>query len=211
MLYWPIFLFLLAINQVSEPTSKIDPISAEYLPTFSCLFVSPGNIWQNGLQKFLNDKTIIKTLYSIKDLASPDSTGSLREILFGIPWMETGIKRLFVRTRQRTITYVITLIYKKYNIDFANSMRKFLRARYSINPFIENATDSSHKSDFAADSEDDTTSFNEDNITHLYFHTRFTFSDFLPLGATYVMLFLYIYFSVRKCSANFLTMTILYH
>ena len=176
--------------QVSEPMAKIDKESASYLPTFSCLMISPANIWQNDVNNFLMDSTIIKTLYSIKDLASPHSSGSLREILFGIPWMETGIKRLYVRTRQRTITYAITLVLSKHNQQYIDGLTTFLRDKYSLipNPSDDNQTESE---DSAQESEAKT-------LTHIYFQNKFTLTDLMPLFATYLMLFLYIYFSVRK-------------
>ncbi|XP_054168861.1 sterol regulatory element-binding protein cleavage-activating protein-like [Oppia nitens] len=172
--------------QISEPIAKmVDKQSATFLPTFSCLVLSPSNIWQNDINKFLMDPTIIKTMYSVKDLTSHSSgSGSLRDILFGIPWMETGIKRLYVRTRQRTITYAITLVLSKHSQQYIDGLTNFLKDKYSFNPLLNNDT-------------------NEQNLptqtlTHIYFQNKFTFYDFMPLLATYVMLFLYMYFSVRK-------------
>ena len=120
--------------QVSEPIAKIDKLSASYLPTFSCLMLSPANIWQNDINKFLQDSTIIKTMYSIKDLVSPHSSGSLRDILFGVPWMETGIKRLYVRTRARTITFAITIVFSEYNQEFIDGLTDFLKEKYPLDP-----------------------------------------------------------------------------
>jgi hypothetical protein len=130
-------------------------------------------------------------MYSIKDLASPHSSGSLRDILFGVPWMETGIKRVYVRTRQRTITYAITLVFSKFNPQYINGLTKFLRDKHPLNPYEDNDnnTDSSKHNSHQNESQ---------TLTHIYFQNKFTFSDFMPLGATYVMLFLYVYFSVRK-------------
>jgi hypothetical protein len=133
-------------------------------------------------------------MYSIKDLASPHSSGSLRDILFGVPWMETGIKRVYVRTRQRTITYAITLVFSKFDPQYINGLTLFLRNKFPLNPYEDNDnnTDSKHNSH---QNENQT-------LTHIYFQNKFTFSDFMPLGATYVMLFLYVYFSVRKFRFN---------
>ena len=178
--------------QVAEPISKIDHQSASYLPSYSCLLLSPANVWQNDMNKFLQDSTIIKTLYSIKDLASLDSSGSLREVLFGVPWMETGIKRMYVRTRQRTITYAVTLIFSKYNYQYLNGLESFLKEKYLTDDLIFKTNGSISPSPSTHSSPDNNT------ITHLYFQNQFTFSDFIPLGATYIMLFVYVYFSVRK-------------
>lgn len=37
------------------------------------------------------------------------------EVLFGVPWKDSGITRLYFRNRQRIITYAFTIAYKKYN------------------------------------------------------------------------------------------------
>ncbi|CAG2162507.1 unnamed protein product [Oppiella nova] len=121
--------------QISEPIAKmVDKQSASFLPMYSCLALSPANIWQNDINNFLMDSTIVKTMYSIKDLASPHSSGSLRDILFGIPWMETGIKRLYVRTRQRTITFAITLVMSTQSQQYIDGLTAFLKEKYSLNP-----------------------------------------------------------------------------
>lgn len=172
--------------QVTEPSSVIDSTIASYLPQYSCLLISPANVWQNDLNKFLQDATIIKTLYSIKDIASLDSSGSLREVLFGLPWMETGIKRMYVRTRQRTITYSLTLLLSKYDKRFLDSLKQHLHTRYPTPPYAsENLTESEKNPD-------------NELVTHIYFHNQFTLSDFVPLGAAYFMLYIYVYFSLRK-------------
>lgn len=176
--------------QVSEPIAKIDRLSASYLPTFSCLMLSPANIWQTDINKFLQDTTIIKTMYSIKDLVSPHSSGSLRDILFGVPWMETGIKRLYVRTRARTITYAITLVFKEHNQQFIDGLTEYLREKYPLDPTP--VSDSNQTDTEESEQTDDQT------LTHVFFQNKFTLADFMPLLATYFMLFLYIYFSVRK-------------
>lgn len=177
--------------QVSEPMTKMDKQSASYLPTFSCLMLSPANIWQNDINKFIQDPTIIKTMYSIKDLVSPHSSGSLRDLLFGVPWMETGIKRLFVRTRARTITYAITIVFSEYNQQFIEGLTEFLREKYPFDP-----TPATHANQ--SETEDNEQQYDGQTLTHLFFQNKFTWADFMPLLATYAMLFLYIYFSVRK-------------
>ena len=37
------------------------------------------------------------------------------DILFGVPWKDTGLKRYYIRNRQRVISYAVTLVLKKYN------------------------------------------------------------------------------------------------
>ena len=37
------------------------------------------------------------------------------DILFGIPMKESGIRRFFIRNRQRVISFAVTLVLDKYN------------------------------------------------------------------------------------------------
>ena len=37
------------------------------------------------------------------------------DILFGYPWRKTGISRYFIRNRQRTISFAVTIILKDYD------------------------------------------------------------------------------------------------
>ena len=37
------------------------------------------------------------------------------DVLFGYPWKKTGISRYFIRNRQRTISFAVTIILKEYD------------------------------------------------------------------------------------------------
>ena len=37
------------------------------------------------------------------------------DILFGLPWQKTGISRYFIRNKQRTISFAVTIVLKKYD------------------------------------------------------------------------------------------------
>ncbi|RWS16320.1 Sterol regulatory element-binding protein cleavage-activating protein-like protein [Dinothrombium tinctorium] len=161
--------------QVSEPVLIHDNVASSYLPRFSCLVVSPANVWKNDINKYLQDATIINTLYTIKHIASSD-TGSLREILFGEPWTETGIK----------------LIFSEYNREFVDNLKHTLRERYSLDPFKgQNESDLDKESEALIKER-------ENEVTHLHFQDQFSMVHYLPLMAVYAMLFIYVYFSVRK-------------
>ena len=37
------------------------------------------------------------------------------DVLFGVPMKDSGIKRFFIRNRQRVISFAVTLVFDKYN------------------------------------------------------------------------------------------------
>lgn len=115
----------------------------------------------------------------------------MREILFGVPWMETGIRRFFVRTRQRTITYAVTLVLKRYDPQMIASLTAALRERYPTSPFKINVDNSTGEEIVDAVKQ-------QRNITHLFFDVENSISHYVPLLISYVFLFSCVYFSVRK-------------
>lgn len=181
--------------QINEPIGYSDNSASNILPRYSCLLFSPANIWKNDVDKFRQDATIIKTIFNTKDFSYLDS-GNLREILFGVPWMETGIRPFYVRTRQRTLTFAITIAFSGYNKMFFENLRKQLRDRYPVNPLWENRHDDNKNNntnglaDYSSDS--------PPIVTHLHFQNSFTFSVSSPIIGCYIFLFFYIYFSVRE-------------
>lgn len=163
--------------QVSEPKDKV---AASSLPHYGCLRTSPTNVWKNDFNRFQQDTDIIKTVFRQRD--STSDTSNFREILFGVPWKETGIKRLYVRNRPRVITYAVTIVFQAFNADFLQSLLNQLRLKYPSSPYSENITYSCEDS----------------NISHIHFQDLHTLVEFVPLGVTYIILFLYIYFSFCK-------------
>jgi len=171
--------------QINEPILTNYNIETSALPRFSCLILSPANIWKNDVNKFLQDATIIKTIFNTKDFSYLDS-GNLREILFGVPWTETGIKPFYVRNRQRTITFAITVFFSRYNANLIKSLTEQLRERYPVYPFNSSPNDLKEVENFL------------NQIIHMHFQYKLTFSEYSPLIVTYIILFACIYFSVRK-------------
>ncbi|KAG8189219.1 hypothetical protein JTE90_013751 [Oedothorax gibbosus] len=163
--------------QVSEP---IDKLAYDVLPHYDCLMISPSSIWQNDINKFKDDPDIIKTIFTRKD--STVDLSSFRDILFGVPFKETGIKKLFLRNRPRIITYAFTIAFKKYNANYLKGLSDHFKSRYSMHPYPENVT----------------FKFEDSDIVHIQFQDLHTLVEFVPLAIAYVVLFLYIYFSVYK-------------
>ncbi|CAL1263212.1 unnamed protein product [Larinioides sclopetarius] len=162
--------------QVSEP---IDKPTADVLPSYGCLIISPSNIWKNDLLKFKNDPDIIKSIFTGKYSTDP---AGFREVLFGVPFKETGIKKLFMRNRPRIITYAFTVAFQTYNANYLKSLSEYFKSRFENHPYPGNVS----------------FSFEDSNIVHIQFQDLHTLVEFVPLVIAYVVLFLYIYFSVYK-------------
>ena len=43
------------------------------------------------------------------------------DILFGVVWKETGVKRFYLRNRQRVISFAVTIVFKKYDQRYVTS------------------------------------------------------------------------------------------
>lgn len=168
-------------------------MAASYLPRYSCLLLSPANVWKNDINTFLQDSEIIKTIFGIKDTSSLES-GSLKELLFGLPWMQTGIRQLYVRTRSRTITFAVTLIFKNFNEQYIEGLKAFLKEKYPENPFKNVQNDSQ---DVLKNFELNNMNSNK-KIIHLFFQMSVNCYDYLPLLLCYFLPTLYMYYFTRK-------------
>ncbi|GIY33272.1 sterol regulatory element-binding protein cleavage-activating protein [Caerostris darwini] len=162
--------------QVSEP---LDELASDILPHYDCLIISPSNIWKNDLLRFKGDPDIVKTIFAGKNSIDP---AILREILFGVPFKETGIKKLFIRNRPRILTYAFTIAFQTYNEDYLKSLSDLFKSKFENHPYPENVT----------------VNFEDSDIVHIQFQDNHTLLEFIPLLMAYIALFLYIYFSVYK-------------
>ena len=45
---------------------------------------------------------------------------SFSDVLFGIPWGKTGISRYFIRNKQRTISFAVTVVLKSYHNGYVS-------------------------------------------------------------------------------------------
>ncbi|CAG2057192.1 unnamed protein product [Timema podura] len=112
---------------------------------------------------------------------------SLAEILFGLNMKDTGIKRYPLSTRQRILQYAITIFLKEYDIEFLDGLHKKLARVYPLNQPDESIPINNLLSRTESS-----------QILHIYFPGQFNYHEFVPLTITYFLLFLYLYFSVRK-------------
>lgn len=102
----------------------------------------------------------------------------LADILFGLPMSQTGVRWIW-RNRQRVVTYAVTIVLKKYNKRFIKALHERLNESYPASPL-------SSQQEL------------DDKMIHIHFRNVNYFAEYTPLLVVYIVLFLYIYFSVSK-------------
>ncbi|KAJ8958883.1 hypothetical protein NQ318_019651 [Aromia moschata] len=105
------------------------------LPQYSCLVLSPANLWHQDVQQFAQDSSILTTIFNHHSFQK--SKTSVAEMLFGMHLFDTGIKRYPIRNRQRVIQYAVTLFFKEYDEEFIEGLQGKLIKLY---PLHQNGT-----------------------------------------------------------------------
>lgn len=107
-------------------------------------------------------------------------------MLFGMQLRDSGIKRYPIRIRPRIIQYAITLVLEKNDAAYLGSLRDKLVRAYPLhqNGQQTNGGTARHSS-----------------ITYIYYPSEFNPFEFVPMCLAFVILFVYVYFSVRKMDA----------
>lgn len=164
-----------------EAVKKRNPKKPDILPEYNCLVLSPANFWQRSIETFNKDTNLISTIFSHQSLQKGKT--SIAEMLFGMSLKETGIKRHPIRVRQRVLQYAVTVFLKENDTKFIDGLRRRLTTYYSLHQSEDkNATHSPLANE----------------TLHILYPGEFNYSDFFPLAMTFVALFVYVYFSVRK-------------
>ncbi|ESO96220.1 hypothetical protein LOTGIDRAFT_239368 [Lottia gigantea] len=148
------------------------------LPEYSCLILSPANLWQNQENRFTNDGDILKTIYRRYGQAL-ETPPNLKDLLFGVPWGNTGISRYFSRTKERPIMFAITIITKKYDPSFTQTLRMKLESLFPETSENVNNTEKQH-------------------IVHFHYKDIDYVAEYTYLFVAYFAGFLYLYFSAKK-------------
>lgn len=171
-----------------------------HFPSYSCLMLSPTNLWKGDVAQFLQDRDFLSTLLKFQDTTSPLPFGALHNIFFGVNFEETGIRRSYTRSRTRVITFAITLIFRQYNPSFMEGLRKHLINRHPLSDVYYNRNNSFYKDIFPGESStiaDEMAQVLNETI-HIYFQHTFTRSYLIPLVISYTIVCLFMFFSVRK-------------
>lgn len=151
------------------------------LPEFNCLILSPANLWRLDETKFRDDAQFLDTIFSYKN-PMVEVRSSMADILFGVPLKNSGLKKYPVKTRSRVLTFALTIILKTPSEPLLADLRSRLQSHFPLHS-------STHESSSMAARR---------QIVHIYYPERSNYLELIPLTFVYVMLFFYIYFSVRK-------------
>ncbi|NXO44406.1 SCAP protein, partial [Locustella ochotensis] len=142
------------------------------LPEHGCLLLSPGNFWQNDLERFNADPDIIKTIHQ-HEPKTLQTSATLKDLLFGLPGRYSGVS---LSNRRRVVSYTVTLGLRRYDSRFLSSLRSRLKL---LHPSPN-------------------CSLREESVVHVHFKEEIGIAELIPLVTTYIILFAYIYFSTRK-------------
>lgn len=107
---------------------------------------------------------------------------STSEMLFGMQLRDSGVKRYPIRIRPRIIQYAITLVLTQNDPSYVKSLREKLIKVYPLH----------HDNQIPAATQ------LKSSITYIYYPSELNVSEFLPMCLAFFLLFIYVYFSVRK-------------
>ncbi|XP_053676594.1 sterol regulatory element-binding protein cleavage-activating protein [Anopheles nili] len=162
-------------------------------PEYNCLLLSPANLWQQNMQNFNKDSNLLNTVFVNHNLQK--SKVSNAEMLFGVPLRDTGVKRYPMRVRPRIIQYAVTLILRENNPAYIESLKKRLTESYPL-----------HQQEPSVDGDSSSTGsasqpHPQQSIMYMFYPGEFNWKEVLPQCIAFCVLFIYVYFSVRKIEA----------
>lgn len=147
------------------------------LPEFSCLLVSPTNLWHQDLEEFRTDNSIEKTIFTYQ---SPSHIKiSIPELLFGMPLKETGIRRYSVHPRQRVVQFAITIFMKQLIPLYIQGLKTHLKQIYPVHVKSNQI-------------------LSDTSTLHIYYPGEINYETIFFLLSCYILLFGYIYYSIKK-------------
>ncbi|OON19571.1 hypothetical protein X801_04562, partial [Opisthorchis viverrini] len=173
------------------------------LPTFDCLLLAPSLLWRH--------QDVEKTLTPGEHLFArlkQAAVGDLRNLFFGMPWKLTGVTRKPVCNEPSTMAFAVTLVLREYDPDFIEKLRdhivtQFVHNRNSTATVAQQGStdnpDANHST--LRPNVHDPAGPNTPNVRNVYlvwYRGRSYLSDYAPLILIYLVLLLYIYFSVCK-------------
>ncbi|XP_017777723.1 PREDICTED: sterol regulatory element-binding protein cleavage-activating protein isoform X2 [Nicrophorus vespilloides] len=167
---------------VESIKKKVQDSKNNVFPEYSCLVLSPANMWKQDVQLFAQDTSILNTIFNHQNLQKGKT--SVAEMLFGMHLVDTGIKRYPLRNRQRVLQYAVTLFFKEYDEQFIAGLRHKLQTLYPLHQEL-NQTHYEQPS------------YLNDTVL-IHYPGEINYFEYVPLIITYMLLFFYYYFSVRK-------------
>lgn len=104
-------------------------------------------------------------------------------MLLGVPMLDSGIKRYPLQNRPRIIQYAITLILRENNQDYVSSLAMKLKKIYPL-----------HQENDPSEQ----TELRRSSVLYVYYPGEFNLIELVPLSIAMTILFVYMYFSIRK-------------
>ena len=161
-------------NESGDGTMNARATNSNYLPEFSCLYISPTNFWLNSRILFKNDENILEKLNNKR----------YRDILFGIRWSD--FMQTYTYNNETTIiTLAITIALKTYDQELMKEFRLKLQDKFQT----QNLNDNNNNNNIKL--------FTPLNFLHLQYMTQ-SYWYYIPYASLFILLFLYIYISVCK-------------
>ncbi|XP_060850773.1 sterol regulatory element-binding protein cleavage-activating protein isoform X2 [Rhopalosiphum padi] len=166
----------ISLNDVCLHIENINS-DVKALPEFSCLLVSPTNLWHQDLEEFRTDNSIEKTIFTYQ---SPSHIKiSIPELLFGMPLKETGIRRYSVHPRQRVVQFAITIFMKQLVPPYIQGLKTHLKQIYPVHVKSNQI-------------------LSDTSTLHIYYPGEINYETIFVLLSCYMLLFGYIYYSIKK-------------
>ncbi|XP_055390295.1 sterol regulatory element-binding protein cleavage-activating protein [Condylostylus longicornis] len=194
------------LDNICLHVDNVKRMKSSLFPEYNCLVLSPANFWNQDIHNFSKDGNILNSIFQHHSYQK--GKVSVAEMLLGIPMQDTGLKRYPVRSRSRIIQYAITLVLKQYDKNFLKSLKNKLQSQYSLyqddseiksktsldnpNEEIEKTTESTLKRQQQQTQQDKT------SIMYIYYPGELKVAEFMPICIAFILLFIYVYFSVRK-------------
>ncbi|CAH8545447.1 unnamed protein product [Heterobilharzia americana] len=158
----------------------------DVLPTFGCLLLAPSFLLDGHLGVVQSPQPSVMSRIRLA------AVGNLRDLLFGFPWKTTGLSKYSVCSRKHTVTYALTLVFREYKPSFFSELRDYLISH------MENFHGNVDITKETRKSSDKSNTASVGHIFLVWYSDRSYFADYAPLIFIYVILLLYVYFSVRK-------------
>lgn len=157
-------------------------------PEYNCLILSPANFWSQDIHNFSKDGTILNTVFQHHNFQK--GKVSTAEMLLGVPIQDSGFKRYPLRSRSRVIQYAVTLILQTYEEKFFETLKSKLTLQY---PLYQNEDSSNNDNGMPNRNRN-----HGPSIMYIYYPGEFRIAEFMPIFTAFILLFIYVYFSVRK-------------
>lgn len=159
------------------------------LPQYNCLFLSPARFWHQDKSEFLQDDDLVSTIFG----SNTEHFSAVRELLFGVPGVS---KKNFLKINRNPLFFAFTFALKTYNPRFIKALQEHLANLYPAKNAPKPGKDSDDSSSSLSSS---SLQQRVDHLVHIHYENKNNlFVEYTPLIFLYLVICLYLYFSIRK-------------